>query len=162
VAAVLFVIGVFTMYLSWGVWGVFVTCSALTLVVPSAPAFALLPRSRARLVLLGRMMSCALWFMTIGWGLVALLNPEYTIGWLIPGKGGGSIEITGESSAHLAGVTLLSLGVLAVVLTLVVGIRVYLGEARREHRRPVFSNPRSGNPAVRDRDRRLPVRDRLR
>ncbi|WP_109472151.1 hypothetical protein [Ornithinimicrobium cavernae] len=129
-AVAMLAVGGCAMYLSWGVWGVFVACSALTLVASSAPALVLLPRSAVTGTLVLRVASCALWLMLIGWGLVALLTPEHAIGWWLPGRGTSGLQVEDESDAHLAGWALLGLGAFSAVTTIAVGILPLLREAR--------------------------------
>lgn len=118
------------MYLSWGAWGVFVVCSALTLVGSTAPALMLLPRSAVTRMLIMQVASCALWFMLIGWGLVLLLCPEYTIGWRFPGKGGGGMRVENGADALWVGWTVLGSGIVFTVLIIAVEILPHIRGAR--------------------------------
>lgn len=120
------------MYLSWGAWGVFVTCSSLTLVGSIAPALLLLPRSAVTRMLVMQVASCAMWFMLIGWGLVALLYPEYTVGWRFPTKGGGGMRVEDEDDALWIGWAVLGMGVACAVLIITVEILPRLRRARME------------------------------
>ncbi|MGA4508134.1 hypothetical protein ACQB6R_03775 [Propionibacteriaceae bacterium G1746] len=129
-AVALLALGGCAMHLSWGVWGVFVACSAVTLVGSSAAALVFLPRSAVTLTLIIRVASCAVWFMLIGWGLVALLRPEHAIGWKIPGKAGVAIHVQDEGDASLAGWILLGSGVFSAVLVVAAGILPLLREVR--------------------------------
>ncbi|MFB7251914.1 hypothetical protein [Microbacterium sp. NPDC056234] len=110
------------MYLSWGAWGVFVACTALTLVGSTAPALMLLPRSAVTRMLIMQVASCALWFMLIGWGMVMLLYPEYTIGWRFPGRGGGGMRVEDEADAWWIGWSVLGMGVVCAALIITVEI----------------------------------------
>lgn len=125
------VVGGCAMYLSWGAWGVFVTCSAVTLVGSIASALLLLPRSAVTRMLVMQVASCALWFILIGWGLVALLYPEYTVGWRFPTKGGsGGMRIEDEADALWVGWSVLSMGVACAVLIITVEILPRIRKAR--------------------------------
>ncbi|MGD7732794.1 hypothetical protein ACQCX5_07510 [Propionibacteriaceae bacterium G57] len=121
-AAAGLVAGGCAMYLSWGAWGVFVACSALTLVGSTAPALMLLPRSAVTGTLIMQVASCAVWFMLIGWGLVLLLYPEYTIGWRFPGRGGRGMHVKDEADAVWIGWSVLGMGIICAVVIIAVEI----------------------------------------
>jgi hypothetical protein len=124
------VVGLCAMGLSWGTWGVFVTCSALTLVGSTAPALLLLPRSAVTRMLVMQVASCAMWFMLVGWGLVALLNPEYTVGWGFPTEGGGGVRVEDEADAWWIGWTVLSTEVACAALIITVEMLPRIRRAR--------------------------------
>lgn len=121
-AAAMLVVGGCAMYLSWGIWGVFVACSSVTLVGSVAPALVLVPRPAVTRMLVMQVASCAMWFMLIGWGLVALLYPDYTVGWKFPGKGGGGLRIEDADDAPLVGGIVLGTGIACAALIVTVEI----------------------------------------
>ena len=126
------VVGGCAMYLSWGAWGVFVACSSVTLVGSAAPALVLLPRSAVTGMLVAQVASCAVWFMLIGWGLVLLLDPAYTVGWVFPGKGSVGPRVEDEGDARFLGWLNLGMGVVCAVLIIAVEIIPSIRSARRE------------------------------
>lgn len=128
-AAAVLMVGGCAMYLSWGTWGVFVTCSSLTVVGSIATLLLLLPRSVVTPMLVVQVASCAVCFMLIGWGLVALLHPEYAVGWTIPAKQ-GAVRIYDEDDALWIGWTLFGLGFLGAALVITLEI---LPRLRRAH-----------------------------
>ncbi|GAA1329488.1 hypothetical protein GCM10009592_18820 [Brachybacterium rhamnosum] len=117
---------------SWGIWGVFVACAALTSVGSTAPALLLLPRSAVTPMLVAQVASCAVWFMLIGWGLVLLLDPAYTVGWVFPGKSGVGARVVDEDDAWRIGWLILGLGLFCTVTVIAVEIIPRLRRARRE------------------------------
>ena len=121
-AATMLVVGGCAMYLSWGAWGVFVACSSVTLVGSAAPALVLVPRPAVTRMLIMQVASCAVWFMLIGWGLVALLYPDYTVGWRFPGRGSGGMRIEDPDDAAWVGWTVLVSGVVCTVLIITIEI----------------------------------------
>lgn len=112
-------VGGCAMYLSWVV---FVAYSSLTLVGSAVPALMLLPRTVMTHMLIKQAASCALWFMFIGWSLVALLYPECAVGWTFPGKCGGGLRVLDVDDAWPASWVVVSLVVAAAVLVLTVEI----------------------------------------
>lgn len=118
--------------LSWGVWGVFVALSSLTVVGAMAPGLLLLPRSTVTRMLFMQVASCAMWFMLIGWGLVMLLYPEYTVGWQFPGKSGGGLHVEEADDAWWIGWTVLGTGVFSAALIIMVEILPSVRRARAE------------------------------
>lgn len=131
-ATAMLVVGGCAMYLSWGAWGVFVACGALTLVGSTAPALMLLPRSAVTRMLVMQVASCAVWFMLIGWGLVALLYPAYTVGWRFPGRGGGGMRVEDEADAWWIGWSVLGMGVACAALIITAEIIPRIRRARAE------------------------------
>lgn len=131
-AAAALVVGGCAMGLSWGAWGIFVTWSALTVVGVTAPALLLLPRSGVTWALVIQVASCAVWLMLIGWGLVALLHPEYTVGWTFPGRAGVGADIDDEDDAWRIGWTVLGLGVFCLMLVIAVEIIPRIRRARAQ------------------------------
>lgn len=73
-------------------------------------------------MLIMQVASCAMWFMLIGWGLVALLYPDYTVGWKFPGKGGGGLRIEDADDAPLVGGIVLGTGIACAALIVTVEI----------------------------------------
>ncbi len=115
----LLAIGGCAMYLSWGAWGVFVTCSALTLTAASVPVIALFTRSVAAVFIAAAgPLILSLWLMHIGWGLVAPLYPEYVMSWHLPMKNGPGITVRDAADAREMAMEMLSLGGLLTVVTL--------------------------------------------
>ncbi|QIX26434.1 hypothetical protein ncot_07330 [Nocardioides sp. JQ2195] len=160
-SVVLLVIGGCAMYLSWGAWGVFVTCSVLTLAGACAPVFLLLPRSNAAWLLLLRLAMSALLLMLAGWGLVALLNPAYVIGWWVPEKHSHVDEISNEFEALFMGAALLALGGLLSVAVIATSISAYRKDVRGPAQRDLLGAA-SRNPVVRNAGQHRPVSRRLR
>ncbi|UVY85547.1 hypothetical protein NLU66_08145 [Brachybacterium sp. NBEC-018] len=117
---------------SWGAWGVFVACAALMLVGSVAPALLLLPRSAVTPMLVVQVTSCAVWLMLIGWGLVMLLDPEYAIGWVFPGKSGVGGRVEDEDDAWLIGWLILISGLFGTVAVPALEIIPRIRRARRE------------------------------
>lgn len=117
---------------SWGTWGVFVACAALTLVGLTVPALLLLPRAAVTGMLVAQVASCAVWLMLIGWGLVLLLDPAYTVGWVFPGKSGVGARVVDEDDAWWIGWLILGLGLFCTVTVIAVEIIPRLRRARRE------------------------------
>lgn len=152
------------MFLSWGAWGVFVACSVLTLMAAASPVLALLPRRVMPRELVFRLAAATtLGLLLVGWGLVALLNPEYAVGWRIPGKGpNGGIDVFDGSEARFAGWTLFGLGAFCIVLAVLAGAFPSLGEWPADRKTPRRVDVRSGNPAVKNGGRKMRVRDHLR
>ncbi|WP_105565472.1 hypothetical protein [Microbacterium halophytorum] len=126
------VVGGCAMGLAWGVWGVFVAVSALTVVGSTAPGLLLLPRSAVTRMLVMQVASCAMWFMLIGWGLVMLLYPEYTVGWRTPGKSGGGMRVEEVEDAQWIGWSVLGMGVFCAALIITVEILPSIRRARAE------------------------------
>ncbi|KRF17334.1 hypothetical protein ASG90_08555 [Nocardioides sp. Soil797] len=162
-SVVLLAIGSCTMHLFWGVWGAFVPCCVLTLVGACAPAFLLLPRSSAAWSLLLRLAMSALLLMLAGWGLVAVLNPGYVIGWWVPEKHSHVDEISDEFEAHFMGAALLALGGLLGPLVIGTSISTYSKDVRGQSQPTRISlDPASRNPVVRNAGERRPVSRQLR
>lgn len=159
----LLLIGGWVTHLSWGVWGVFVTCSVLTLAGACAPAFLLLPRSKAAWPLLMRLGLSFLMLVLAGWGLVALLNPVYVIGWWMPDKYSNVDEIQDEADALWVGVAALGMGLLLCVALVSSAFHSYSKDLRGESQSTRISlDPASRNPIVRNAGQQRPVSRRLR
>lgn len=109
----------------------FVACAALTSVGSTAPALLLLPRSVVTTMRVAQVASCAVWFMLIGWGLVLLLDPAYTVGWVFPGKSGVGARVEDEDDAWWSGWLILGLRLFCTVTVIAVEIIPRLRRARR-------------------------------
>ncbi|WME21912.1 hypothetical protein [Brachybacterium sp. GU-2] len=126
------VVGGCAMAFARGIWGVFVACAALTLVGSTGPVLLLLPRSAVTPMLVVQVASCAVWLMLIGWGLVLLLDPAYTVGWVFPGKSGVGPRVEDEDDAWGIGWLTLGLGLFCTVLVIDVEIIPRVRRAGRE------------------------------
>lgn len=74
----------------------------------------------------------AVWFMLIGWGLVALLYPAYAVGWRFPGRGGGGMRVEDAADAWWIGWSVLGMGVVCAALIITVEILPRIRRARVE------------------------------
>ena len=70
--------------------------------------------------------------MLIGWGLVMLLYPEYTVGWWFPGKGGRGMRVENEADALWIGWVVLGSGIVFAALIITVEIIPRIRTARVE------------------------------
>lgn len=134
IAAVLCIAGLLVcaerLHASIGVWGVFVVWAVAAFVAVVWPMAFLVTgfgaaRKDSRAVLLtavGLTLS-GLGLLQVGWGLVMMLNPEYTVGWYIPSRTGGT-EISDAAEALLMGRLMVGIGVLVVAGALAITVAI--------------------------------------
>lgn len=116
-----------------GVWGVFVWWAVLGIIAAAWP-LAFLVTGVLRVPRGGRAVYSTAFGITlssvgllqIGWGLVLLLAPEYTVGWYFPARGGNGTEIDDADDALAMGRRMIALAVVCLLAAAAVAIAVAL------------------------------------
>lgn len=114
-----------------GAWGLFVWWAVVGIVTAAWP-LAFLVHGVLRVPRGGRAVYSTAFGITlssigllqIGWGLVLLLAPEYTVGWYFPARGGNGTEIDDVDDALAMGRRVIALGVLCLLAAAAIAVAV--------------------------------------